>query len=466
MKSSLKLLSSLCAMFLLILLPVCGQVVSVNGGSIQGTITDSTGAVLPDAAIVIKGVDTGYVKALTTDSAGFYSLGPLTPGNYNVSISHPGFKNLSVSTVVQTGTATSGSFKLQLGESTVTVEVTSGTVQVDTDQAGVSDVITKQQIDSLPVNGRNFLDLAQIEPGVILQSGESFDPTKAGYSAISTSGVSGRTTRILLDGQDITDETVGTTIFNVSHGAIGDFQLNRSTQDVSGDVTSTGQILVSTGSGTNAFHGQAFYNYQDQRALFARTKGGIATPFQRNQFGGRVGGPIIKDKLFFFGDAERIKQESPVAISLGSTFKAINAQFPTVPSPFRETYSTARLDYTGPWGGHYFARANYDSNISSSNFGFSYEIYNNRDNAPGWLAAQTLRRGISPTHSAAAMRSFITCLWMGRLAIPVCILAFRASASATRPRVSGQAPTTRVPRVPSSQTNRFATTEAGPGEHT
>ncbi len=117
---------------------------------------------------------------------------------------------------------------------------------MNTEQAGVSDVITKQQIDSLPVNGRNFLDLAQIEPGVILQSGESFDPTKAGYSAISTSGVSGRTTRILLDGQDITDETVGTTIFNVSQGAIGDFQLNRSTQDVSGDVTSTGQVLVST----------------------------------------------------------------------------------------------------------------------------------------------------------------------------------------------------------------------------
>ena len=178
-------------------------------------------------------------------------------------------------TVVRTGTATNGSFKLSVGGNNQTVEVVAGALQVNTDQAGVSDVITKEQIDSLPVNGRNFLDLAQIEPGVILQSGESFDPTKAGYSAISTSGVSGRTTRILLDGQDITDETVGTTIFNVSQGSIGDFQLNRSTQDVSGDVTSTGQVLVSTNSGTNRMHGQAFYNFQDYRAIFANTAGGI-----------------------------------------------------------------------------------------------------------------------------------------------------------------------------------------------
>ena len=360
-----------------------GQAISVNGGSIQGTITDPTGAVVPGASITVTGTDTGSVKVLTTDSAGFYSIGPLNPGPYTVNVSAQGFSKLSVKTVVRTGTVTSGNFKVPLGSSSETVEVNAGALQVNTEQAGVSDVITKAQIDSLPVNGRNFLDLAQIEPGVILQSGESFDPTKAGYSAISTSGVSGRTTRILLDGQDITDETVGTTIFNVSQGSIGDFQLNRSTQDVSGDVTSTGQVLVSTNSGTNAFHGQAFYQFQDHRALFARTAGGFDAPFQRNQFGGSVGGPIIKDKLFFFGNAERIKQESPVSITMAPTFLAIQTAHPSIPSPYRETYSTVRLDYNGPLGGHYFVRANYDVNVSSSNFGAGYEIYNNRDNTPG-----------------------------------------------------------------------------------
>lgn len=360
-----------------------GQATSVNGGSIQGTITDSTGAVVPNAPITITGIDTGSVRQLTADSSGFYSVGPLNPGNYRVAIASPGFQQLQVTTVVRTGTATSGNFKLTVGQSSETIEVNAGQLQVNTEQAGVSDVITREQIQSLPVNGRNFLDLAQIEPGVILQSGETFDPTKAGYSAISVSGVSGRTTRILLDGQDITDETVGTTIFNVSQGSINEFQLNRSTQDVSGDVTSTGQVLVSTNSGTNAIHGQLFYQFQDQAALFANSTGGILPPFQRNQFGGSVGGPIIKDKLFFFGNSERIKQDSSAAASVGSLFPSVNASFPTVATPYRETYSTIRLDYNGPRNGHYFVRANYNVNAITSNFGLGYSLYANRDNTPG-----------------------------------------------------------------------------------
>jgi hypothetical protein len=379
----MKTLCGLLVLLLAITVMGAGQAISVNGGSIQGTITDSTGAIVPDATIFILGNDTNSSKTLKSDSSGFYSLGPLTPGPYTVTVSAAGFEKLTVKTVVRTGTATNGNFKLAIGSSTETVEVNAGALQINTDQAGVSDVITKDQIDSLPVNGRNFLDLAQIEPGVILQSGESFDPTKAGYSAISTSGVSGRTTRILLDGQDITDENVGTTIFNVSQGAIGDFQLNRSTQDVSGDVTSTGQVLVSTNSGTNSIHGQAFYNFQDHSALFANTAGGIDTPFQRNQYGGSVGGPIIRNKLFFFANAERIKQESPVSITMAPLFSAIQEAHPTIPSPYRETYSTVRLDYNGPLSVHYFVRANYDVNKSSSNFGAGYEIYNNRDNTPG-----------------------------------------------------------------------------------
>ncbi len=356
------------------------QVVSTSGGSIQGTITDASGAAVPKASITILGTDTGFVRNLQADGAGYYSVGPLNPGTYKVKVTAPGFEGLSVSTVIRVGTATPGSFKLTVGQATETVEVTTGAVQLNRDQAGVSDVLTAQQIESLPINGRNFLDVAQIEPGVVLQAGGSFDPTKAGYSALSVSGVSGRTTRILLDGQDITDETVGTTIFNVSEGAIGEFQLNRSTQDVSGDVTSTGQVLVTTKSGTNRFHGEAFYNFQDARALFA-TEFGEAPPFQRNQFGGSLGGFLIKDKLFFFGNIERIKQDTSQPAQVGSTFSQFNGF--SIPSPYRETYSTIRLDYNGPFGGHYFVRGNYNVNSIASNGGNVFEVYANRDNTPG-----------------------------------------------------------------------------------
>lgn len=191
---------------------------------------------------------------------------------------------------------------------------------------------------------------------------------------------SGRTTRILLDGQDITDENVGTTIFNVAQGAIGEFQINHSTQDVAGEITSTGQVLVSTRSGTNQFHGNLFYNFQDNHAGFA-TFDNNNPPFQRNQFGGGVGGPIIKDKLFFFADAERLKQDQSTTSTLSSTLSSIKAAFPSIKTPFRSTYSTGRLDYNGPLGGHYFARLNYDVNASPS--GSNYSLYVNRDNTWG-----------------------------------------------------------------------------------
>ena len=369
-----------------------GQAISVNGGSIQGTITDSTGAVVPNAQVLITGTDTGFTKTVTTDNSGFYSVGPLNPGPYTVDVTAANFQKLDVKTVVRTGTATSGNFKLTVGQTNETVEVTAGAIQVNTDQPGVSGVITREQIETLPINGRNILDVAQIQPGVILQSGESFDPTKAGYSAISVGGVSGRTTRILLDGQDITDETVGTTIFNVPTGAVDEFQLNRSTQDVSGEVTSTGQVLLSTQSGTNSLHGQLFYYFQDHRVGFATTNG-IDSPFQRNQFGGSVGGPIIKDKLFFFGDIERVKQDAQNVAQTTPAFSSIAAEFSALPSPFRDTYGTARLDYQGPKGVHLFARGTYSVNADDSTFGLIYSIYQNRDNIPALVGGADFTTG-------------------------------------------------------------------------
>lgn len=160
--------------------PLAAQVVSTNGGSIQGTITDPTGAAVPNASITLLNSETGGRKDLKSDGSGYYSVGPLTPGAYKITISSPGFQTLAVTTVIRVGTATPGSFKLPVGSAGETVQVDAGSIQLNTDQAGVSDVLTSEQIQTLPINGRNFLDVAQIEPGVVLQAGGSFDPTKAG----------------------------------------------------------------------------------------------------------------------------------------------------------------------------------------------------------------------------------------------------------------------------------------------
>jgi hypothetical protein len=397
-----------------------GQAISTSGGAIQGSITDPSGAVVPGAMVVITSPETGYTHTITSDKSGFYSIGPLVPGTYVISVTAPNFEALKSTTTVRIGTVTSGNEKLTLGKSTETVEVTTGVLQVNTDQIGVAGVVTREQIDSIPVNGRNILDIAQIQPGVILQDGQNFDPTKAGYEAISTGGVSGRTTRILLDGQDITDETVGTTIFNVPSGAVDEFQLNRSTQDVSGEVTSTGQVLLSTQSGSNSLHGNAFYNFQNNTIGYAPVDAQPASPFQRNQMGGYVGGPIIKDKLFFFAGLEHILQHSLTPAQGDSLFGVqpagqpsqiagdpylsapIFSLYPTTPSPFHDTYSTARVDYNGPKGIHIFGRISYSVNYDDANFGLTpYAIYTNRDNVPAYAGGADLTTG-NFTHSFRA----------------------------------------------------------------
>ena len=373
------------AAILMSLAPVASaQAISVNGGSIQGTITDTSGAVIAGASIRILSTDTGAGVVVTTDASGLYSVGPLNPGNYRVTITAAGFETMVVNTVIRTATATPGSFQLKIGSQTQTVEVTAGAVQLNTDQPTVSGVISTQQFESLPVNGRNVLDFAQLQPGVQLQAGGSndggFDPTKAGYSAVSFSGISGRTTRILLDGQDVTDETVGTTIFNISQGSIGEEQVTRATADPSTEVTSQGSVLLATKSGTNSFHGEAFEYFQDQRAG-AATYEGNSNPFQRNQFGGSVGGPILRDKLFFFANSERLKQDQSAPISLGPDFAALQAAYPNVGSPDRDTYSDGRIDWNGPHNTRFFARGNYERNSFAT--GASYSTYSNLDNAWG-----------------------------------------------------------------------------------
>jgi len=378
----------LIAVLVLVTVAGHGQAISVNGGSIEGTISDPTGAAIPGASVIITSPDTGYKSQLSVNSLGHYSVGPLNPGNYVVQVTAPGFNKLVLTTVIRTGTVTNGNAKLVLGQQTETVEVNAGQVQVNTDQISVSGVLTQKDFDELPVNGRNFLDFAQLQPGVQLQNGDyaagGFDPTKAGFSALSFSGVSGRTTRIMLDGQDITDETVGTTIYSVvPSGVVSEMEVNRATADASVDITSSGSVIASTRTGTNSFHGNMFYNFQDYRALFANVKG-QAAPFQRNQFGGYVGGPILKDKLFFYGGAERIKQDSStpntITTGTGSYFSAILAKYPTIPTPSRNTFSFGRLDYDGPHGIHLFARGLYGVDAFATG---GAQLYANRDNTPG-----------------------------------------------------------------------------------
>src|SRR5258708_19515883 len=184
---------------------------TLSTGSIVGTVTDPSGAVVGGAKVGVTNTGTNQTFTLTSNSAGAFSSGPLDPGSYKVQVSSKGFSTVSEIVTVQVGNTVTVNAKLALGQESTVVEVQASSAQVNTEQATVQGVLTSNQIENLPVNGRNFLDLAQLEPGVQIQDGQNFDPTKAGYSSISFGGRFGRTARINVDGVDISDETVGTT---------------------------------------------------------------------------------------------------------------------------------------------------------------------------------------------------------------------------------------------------------------
>ncbi|HSS95625.1 MAG TPA: carboxypeptidase-like regulatory domain-containing protein, partial [Terriglobales bacterium] len=236
---------------------------TIGTGSIVGTVTDPQDAVVSGARVTITNTQTGQVGSLTSNAAGSFTSGPLSPGQYKVQVSAKGFSTVSIPVTVQVGNTASANARLQLGQESQVIEVAATAVQVNTEQATVQGVLTSTQIENLPVNGRNFLDLAQLEPGVQIQDGQNFDPTKAGFSSVSFGGRFGRTARINVDGVDISDETVGTTTSNVSASAIDEFQMSQSSLDLSQDVTSSGAINVSTKSGTNTLHGEAFGFFRD-----------------------------------------------------------------------------------------------------------------------------------------------------------------------------------------------------------
>ena len=347
---------------------------TIATGAVQGTVTDPQGAAVAGAHVSVSSAASGKTVDLVTDASGLYNVNNLIPGTYTIRVSATGFKTFAVNASVQVGSITPGNVTLELGAASTVVEVSAGSVLVNTEQAQVQGVVTQDQIENLPINGRNFLDLAQLEPGVQIQDGANFDPTKTGFSSISFGGRFGRTARIEVDGVDVSDETVGTTTESIPASAISEFQLAQSSLDLSNELTSSGAVNVVTRSGSNAFHGEGYGAFRDSSQ--AATFPGNGT-FQRNQEGGNVGGPILKDKLFFFADGERTLQHAGAGVPVSDPFSDLSGTFQ---SPFKEGDLLARLDWQVSPNLHIFSRYSYFTNYLVPSFGTpSYSFFANKD---------------------------------------------------------------------------------------
>ena len=376
--------------------PAHGQV-SLSTGGISGIVTDPQGAAVPGAKITVSNKELGTNQALESSSAGYFTIGALSPGNYTVRVEAPNFKSYQTTVAVQVGQMATANARLELGTPSTLVEVTTTGLTVNSEQATVQDVLTAQDIEQLPVNGRNFLDLATLEPGVQIQDGSTFDPTKNGYSSLSFGGRFGRTARIEVDGVDISDETVGTTTQNIPQSAIEEFQVSSSSLDMSTELTSSGTVNVVTRSGKNEWHGQAFYYGRSNQtsAKIADNPDGTPAdlPFGRKQFGGNIGGAFLPNKLFFFLDFERTDQslDNPVTLGSGNPFQQFSGSYN---SPFTEREYLARLDYNIRNNWTAFFRFNYDQNSSVRGFNPGvYQPFANVDYVPTYVAGTDFQIG-------------------------------------------------------------------------
>src|SRR5215468_8111661 len=235
-----------------------------TNGSIRGTVTDPNGAVLSNATVAVKNAATGFERRSTTNNEGTYLADNLPPGEYEVHVESQGFQRQLKRVTVQTGNSVETNFSLTVGASTETVVINSAVGQVNTSDYKVDGVITRERIENLPLNGRSFLSLASLEPGVTV----SYDanPGAGGpnnYFRVSIAGGASTLTRISVDGANVNDRITGGTAQNFSQETVQEFQLTTFNFDLSVGNTAVGAVNIVSRTGGNELHGSGFYFYRD-----------------------------------------------------------------------------------------------------------------------------------------------------------------------------------------------------------
>jgi Carboxypeptidase regulatory-like domain len=348
---------------------------TVSTGSIVGTVSDPSGAVIGGANVTITNRATGQAIEIATNASGLFNSGALVPSNYEMLVTARTFSSAEITTTVLVGNTATVNVILKVGNEREIIEVKDSALRVNTEQPTVQGVLIERQIENLPLNGRNFQDLAQLEPGIQIQDGGNIG--KDGYSSISFGGRFARTARVEVDGTDISDEIFGSITANIPASAIQEFQLSQSSMDLSTELTTSGAINVTTRSGTNSIHGEAFSLFRDSSLAAALpSPSGLSEPFQRSQYGGRFGGPIIKNRLFYFVDGERTLQQEQAPVLVAAPFQQYSGGFS---SPFRENNLMAKADYQVSKSMRGFYRFNYFQNSFAANGGTGFSVYGGKN---------------------------------------------------------------------------------------
>jgi hypothetical protein len=306
----------------------------VTGGTISGTVTDATGGSIPMVEVSILNTATGVVTTATTSAEGFYSVPNLLPGPYQVTAKNAGFSTAIVNGVTLTvGAQQAVNIAMKVGETSQQVEVSASAVTIDLVSSSITAVVTGPTVRELPLNGRSWTDLAQLQPGLnnvtTQPPATSTDRASRGWGAIlSISGARGTSNNYRLNGISLNDSFNAApgsfTTGNLGVDAIGEFSVLTGNFSAEYGKASGGVINAITRSGTNQIHGTLFEFMRnkvfDAKDFFV-APGNPIPPFVRNQFGAAAGGPIQKDKTFVFANYEGLRE----ALSGAKTIKVPSA---------------------------------------------------------------------------------------------------------------------------------------------
>ncbi len=290
------------------------QTVTAN---LKGTVTDASGGVVPGATIVVHNTTTGAQRTVTSDSAGNFNATLLPLGNYTVTVTAKGFQTYTEKGIVlNVGAQRSLLVQLKPGTITQTVHVTASTVAVQTSSAAQSATITGRQVRGLMLNNRNFEQLLTLQPGVSSTQGAIVGFGLSNTTSVSINGTRPSASNWTVDGADDNDSGSNFTLLNVpSVDAISEFTLQRSTYDAEYGRSGGGQVMVVTRSGSNQFHGDAYEFVRNDKLnandFFNNKYGRKRPPVRYNDFGFTFGGPIVKNKTFFFISEEWRRNSLP-----------------------------------------------------------------------------------------------------------------------------------------------------------